>query len=133
MMTRTMMFRLLAPLVLLSAACQHVPPATLPTQQPGHLVGRQELIGSRRTMLFEALRVVRPNYFNTRGPTTLLEQGMPAMIVIVDGLVYPDLESLRMTPVTEVVQVRRLSVAETYHRYNRSVSAGALEITLRKP
>jgi hypothetical protein len=55
------------------------------------------------------------------------------MIAIVDGLVYPDLESLRMTPVSEVVLVRRLSAAETYYRYNRSVSAGALEITLRKP
>ena len=35
-----------------------------------------------------------------------------------------------VTPV-HVVQVRRLSVAETYFRYHRSVSMGALEIVLR--
>ena len=127
------MLRLLAPIALLTAACQHAPPATLSPQPLGHLVGQQELLGSGRPMLFDALCVVRPNYFNTRGLTTLTEQGMPKMIVIVDGLVLPDLETLRMTPVTEVAQVRRLSVAETYYRYNRSVSAGALEITLRKP
>jgi hypothetical protein len=128
-----MMFRLLAPTVLLSAACQHAPPAMLSTQPIGHVVGRQELLGTGRAMLSEALPIVRPTYFHSRGPTTLLEQGTPKMIAIVDGLVYPDLESLRMTPVSEVVLVRRLSAAETYYRYNRSASAGALEITLRKP
>jgi hypothetical protein len=127
------MFRLLVPTALLLTGCQHRPPATLSTQPLGHLVGQQELLSTGRPMLFEALRLVRPNYFNTRGLTTLTEQGMPKMVVIVDGLVLPDLESLRMTPVTEVAQVRRLSVAETYFKYHRSVSAGAIEITLRKP
>ena len=126
------MHRLLAPAALVLTACQHAPPATLSTQPVGHMVGQQELLSTRRPNLFEALHVVRPSYFNRRGPTTLTEQGMPAMIVIVDGLVLPDLEALRMTPVTEVAQVRRLSVAETYFRYHRSVSAGAIEITMLK-
>ena len=132
-MKGTMTLRLLAPVALVLTACQHAPPSTLSTQPIGHMVGQQELLSARRSNLFEALRIVRPSYFNTRGPTTLTEQGMPAMIVIVDGLVLPDLESLRATPVTEVAQVRRLSVAETYFRYHRSVSAGAIEITMRKP
>jgi hypothetical protein len=54
------------------------------------------------------------------------------MIVVIEGLVLPDLEPLRTTPVSEVVQVRRLSVAETYMKYSRSVSVGALEIVLRR-
>jgi hypothetical protein len=132
-MKRTMTLRLLAPIALLLTGCQHAPPAMLSTQPLGHLVGQQELLGTGRPMLFEALRVARPSYFNTRGAATLTEQGMPQMVVIMNGLVLPDLEALRMTPVRDVAQVRRLSVAETYFRYNRSVSAGAIEITLRKP
>jgi hypothetical protein len=51
---------------------------------------------------------------------------------VINGMVIPDLEILRSTPVEDVVQVRRLSVAETFNRYNRSVSVGALEIVLRR-
>ena len=131
-MTRTMILRLLAPIALLLMGCQHASPTTLTIQPIGHQIGQPELLGTGRTMLLEALRVARPSYFNTRGQMTLMEQGMPQMVVIMDGLVLPDLESLRMTPVRDVVQVRRLSVAETFHRYNRSVSAGAIEITMRK-
>ena len=126
------MLRLLAPIALLLAGCQHAPPAMLSTQPLGHMIGQQELLGTGRPMLLEALRVARPTYFNPRGPATLTEQGMPQMVVVMNGLVLPDLESLRMTPVSDVAQVRRLSVAETFHRYNRSVSVGAIEITLRK-
>ena len=132
-MKRTMTLRLLAPIALLLTGCQHAPPAMLPTQPIGHQVGQQELLGTGRPMLFEALRIVRPTYFNTRGPVTLTEQGMPSMVVIMNGLVLPDLDVLRMTPVSDVVQVRRLSVAETFFKYHRSVSAGAIEITMRKP
>jgi hypothetical protein len=126
------MLRLLASFALVLTGCQHAPPATLSTQPLGHQIGQQELLGTGRPMLLEALRVARPTYFNTRGLATLTEQGMPQMVVIMNGLVLPDLESLRMTPVTDVAHVRRLSVAETFHRYHRSVSAGAIEITMRK-
>ena len=54
------------------------------------------------------------------------------MVVVVNGMVLPDLEVLRSTPVSDVVQVRRLGVAETFNRYNRSVSVGALEVVLRR-
>ena len=127
------MLRLLVPIAMLLTGCQHAPPAMLSTQPIGHQIGQQELLGTGRPTLLEALRVARPSYFNTRGAATLTEQGMPAMVVIMNGLVLPDLDALRMTPVSDVAQVRRLSVAETFFRYNRSVSAGAIEITLRKP
>jgi hypothetical protein len=35
--------------------------------------------------------------------------------------------------VGDVVEVRRLSASETYFRFNRSVSVGAIEVTLRTP
>jgi hypothetical protein len=57
---------------------------------------------------------------------------MPTMLVVVDGLPVADVELLRSMPVADVVQVRRLSPSETYFRYNRSVSIGALEIVLRR-
>jgi hypothetical protein len=98
----------------------------------GPVVGGEELINSGRPWLLDALRAVRPSYFIPRGPTTLQEQRLAPMVVVINGMVLPDLEVLRSTAVSDVVQVRRLSVSETYNRYNRSVSVGALEVVLRR-
>ena len=131
-MMREMMFCLLVPGAITVAACQYVPPATMPEPRLGPLVGRDELQSTGRPWLLDALRIARPAYFLSRGPTTLAGQSLEPLVVVIDGVVLPDLEPLRSTPVSEVVEVRRLSASETYLRYNRSVTVGALEIVLRK-
>lgn len=135
-MIREMMFCLLVPGAVALAGCRHASPATvdmLRSAPPlGPLVGRDELLGTGRPLLLDALRVARPTYFASRGPATLVEGGTSPMVVVIDGLVLPDIDALRATPVSDVVSVRRLSVAETFFRYRRSVSVGALEIVLRK-
>jgi hypothetical protein len=130
-MIRKLMFCLLVPGVVV-AGCQHTPVATASETRMGPLVGRDELLSSGRPWLLDALRAVRPTYFIPRGQTTLLEQHLVPMVVVVDGMVLPDVEALRSTLVADVVQVRRLSASETFHRYNRSVSIGALEVVLRR-
>jgi hypothetical protein len=126
------MFCLLVTGAIAVAGCG--PSRVTPAPEPrlGPVVGRDELLSSGRPYLLDALRVVRPTYFLSRGQATLLEQRLVPMVVVVDGMVLPDIEELRSTPVSDVVQVRRLGVAETYQRYNRSVSVGALEIVLRR-
>jgi hypothetical protein len=130
-MMRKMMYRLLLPASVAISACQYTPRGVAPETRLGPLVGSDELAQTGRPLLLDALRVARPNYFNSRGPTTLLEQGLQPMVVVLDGHVL-DIETLRVTPVKDVVQVRRLSPSETYFRYNKSVSVGALEIVTRK-
>ena len=131
-MIRKSLFCLLVTAALAVAGCKPSSVSTTPEPQVGPLVGGDELQSSGRPWLLDALRVVRPSYFNPRGQATLIERRLDPMIVVINGMVIPDLEVLRSTPVADVVQVRRLSVSETYHRYNRSVSVGALEIVLRK-
>jgi hypothetical protein len=131
-MIRKLMICLLVPAALVVVGCQHMSVAAAPETRVGPLVGRDELLSSGRPWLLDALRAVRPNYFIGRGQTTLMEQRLVPMVVVVDGMVLPDVESLRSTLVSDVVQVRRLGVAETYHRYNRSVSIGALEVVMRR-
>lgn len=132
-MIREMMFCLLVPAAAAVTGCQHAPVSTAPDTRLGQLVGRDELLRTGRPWLLDALRVARPTYFISRGPTTIALQNVTPMVVVIEGQVLPDIELLRSTPVSDVLQVRRLTVAETYHRYNRSGSAGALEIVLRKP
>lgn len=135
-MIRRAMFCLLVPGALTVAGCQPVPLRTVPSASPvsvlGPLVGRDELLSTGQPMLFDALRTARPTYFRSRGQMTLTEGSMTPMVVIVNGLVLPDLETLRMTPVSEVAHVRRLTVAETFFKYNRSVSIGAIEVVMRR-
>jgi hypothetical protein len=131
-MIRRSLFCLLVTAAMAVAGCK--PPGASSTPEPkvGQLVGSDELQSSGRPWLLDALRVVRPSYFNPRGQTTLIEQRLEPMVVVINGMVIPDLEVLRSTPVSDVVQVRRLTASETYHRYNRSVSVGALEVVLRR-
>lgn len=123
---------LLLPAAVVFVGCQHTPVAAAPEPQVGRVVGRDELLSSGRPWLLDALRAVRPSFFTGRGQATLLEQRLEPMVVVLDGVVLPDVEALKSTLVSDVVRVRRLGVIETYHRYNRSVSIGALEVVLRK-
>jgi hypothetical protein len=130
-----MLFRLLVPGAIAMAGCGHAPPATVPDarlEPIGPRVGRDELLRTGRPLLLDALRLVRPNYFASRGPTTLREEGMPPIVVVIEGLVLADIEPLRSIAVSDVAEVRRLSVAETFFRYNRSVSIGGIEVVFSK-
>jgi hypothetical protein len=131
-MNQRLMFSLLLTAATAVAGCGQSRVGAAPEPMMGPLVGRDELLSSGRPWLLDALRIVRPNYFIPRGQATLLEQRLVPMVVVVDGMVLPDVEALRSTPVSDVVQVRRLSVSETYNRYSRSVSIGALEVVLRR-
>lgn len=117
------------------AGCRPTSPSTVPSPQPrlGAEVGREELVGTGQPWLLDALRMARPAYFLNRGPTSLGGDKVPPMVVVVDGFVLPDLEPIRSMPVTDVAEVRRLSPAETWFKYRRSVGVGALEIALRRP
>ena len=131
-MIRRSLFCLLTTASMAVAGCGQSRVSTTSEPKMGPMVGGEELLSSGRPWLLDALRVVRPGYFTPRGPTTLLEQRLVPMVVVINGMVLPDLEVLRSTAVSDVVQVRRLSVAETFNRYNRSVSIGALEVVLRR-
>ena len=131
-MIRRSLFCLLTTATIAVAGCGQPRVSTTPAPQMGPMVGGEELLSSGRPWLLDALRVVRPSYFMPRGPVTLLEQGLVPMVVVVNGMVIPDLDVLRSTPVSDVVEVRRLGVAETFNRYSRSVSIGALEVVLRR-
>ncbi len=126
---RTTLYRLLLPACVAIAGC-HPAPNGAPAQI-GAVIGTEELVSTGRPFLLDALRVARPNYFSSRGMTTLAEQTVPPLVVVLEGNVL-DMELLRVTPVKDVVQVRRLSPSETFFRYHRSVSVGALELKLRK-
>lgn len=131
-MMRTMLRWLVVPAALVIAACHQGPSVAAPESKLGPVVGGEELLNTGRPWLFDALRITRPSYFLGRGQTTVNGQNVVPMVVVVEGVVLDDLEPLRTTQVEDVVQVRRLSASETYFRYHRSVSMGALEIMLRK-
>lgn len=131
-MIRRSLLCLLTTAAITVAGCGQSRVGLTPEPLMGPLVGGDELRSTGRPWLLDALRAARPSYFIPRGQTSLVEQRLVPMVVVMNGMVLPDLEVLRSTAVADVVQVRRLSVAETYNRYSRSVSVGALEVVLRK-
>ena len=91
-MIRKSLFCLLLTAAMAVAGCKPSSVSTTPEPQVGPLVGGDELQSSGRPWLLDALRVVRPSYFNPRGQATLIERRLDAMIVVINGMVIPDLD-----------------------------------------
>jgi hypothetical protein len=94
------------------------------------VITRAELQAEAGSSLLEVVRRIRPSFLSSRGATSLQSPAMIRVLVVIDGMPQGDVDVLQTIRAADVLQVRRLSVAETYLKYGRSVSAGGLEVTL---
>ena len=92
------------------------------------VVGRDELVASRASTVYEALMRVRPTLLWTRGQSSLLNAPRDGVLVFQTGVLLGGPEVLQSMPPSAVRCVRRLSPVQAYQRYGRRVAAAALEI-----
>lgn len=120
-------------LSLMIAACYAHDPAThaMPVRLGvGDVVTREELVATGASSLYDALARTRGNFFRSRGLSSLASPPMDAILVFRDGAIMGTLTTLSMLRPSDVRTVRRISAAETYHRYGRNVSVAGLEVEL---
>ena len=94
------------------------------------VITRAELQRESGSTLLEVVRRIRPAFLSSRGMTSLESAAPIRVLVVIDGMPQGDVDVLQTIRAADVLQVRRLSVAETYLKYGRSVSSGGLEVTL---
>lgn len=76
------------------------------------VITAEELRRTRASNLYDAIRRLRPNYFLTRGPSTIYNQPEAAFVVIVNRHAIGGLQELHDIATDQFVCVRRLTAAE---------------------
>jgi hypothetical protein len=87
-----------------------------------------ELQRSRAPNLFDAIRLIRPSYFTSRGPQSIFGNSADAIVLIVNHHVIGSLEELHSIGLTGLICVRRLSPPEVALMTGTSVLTGGIEL-----
>ena len=97
-----------------------------------NVISREELGSVTAANLFEAIRVLRPEWLSRRNPTALLAQGEYPLVVYMDRMRFGDVTSLRQLPVTMALSVRYLSPSEAEGEFGVGNIAGAIQVRTRE-
>ncbi len=127
-------------LILLAAVAGCAPAAT--TSRASHdrtRVTHEELAATHAPDLYSALRQTRPEFFASRGVSSIRLGSEDIPAVFIDGVAVGDVsdrasqeEALHNIAVMNVVEVKRLTAAESTIRLGRDSPAGAILVTTSK-
>ena len=135
---------MLAIVLLSSTGCFAGPAASSPPLSPRPTAGRAapslssnssiitaaELQRASASDLYEAILQLRPGFFTTRGPISLLHEPAQAIVVVIDGRVIGGTSELQGLPTAATRSVRRLTAGEVFQRTGVAAPAGGVEVIL---
>jgi hypothetical protein len=84
-------------------------------------------VGDRDT--YTAIVLLRPQFLQHRGRTSLVLDSPTEPEVYIDGMYYGPMESLRSLPSKELQEIRLLTVGDAVLRYGTGHTAGVIDIT----
>lgn len=93
-------------------------------------VDQAELRASGASTLYDALARTRSLFLRSRGPSSIYNAPLDAVLVFRGGALMGTIETLHMLRPGDVRFVRRLTPTETFHKYGRRVSVAGLELEL---
>ena len=100
--------------------------------QDRNLVTQEELQRTSASNLFDAVRVLRPQWLRERPMITgSRSSGQGSLLVYLDGAQFGDQTSLRQISVSVVLEVRFLSASEAQARYGTQDLQPAIAVTTR--
>jgi hypothetical protein len=77
---------------------------------------------------YEAIRVLQPQWLDSRGANSIGAGAATTAIVFVDGTRGGDLEFLRSVPINTLAEIRFLSPGEASARYGMGLPRGVIEL-----
>ena len=89
-----------------------------------------ELQGATQANLYDALRAVRPQWFNPGPSPGGGTGGMGLPVVFIEGQLYGSLQSLRNITTSTVLEARYLTVSEAQGKYGARVDTPVVEVMI---
>ena len=90
------------------------------------------MIDANAATLYEGVLKLRPRWFNSRGPRSLMDQTPTVANVVVGGQVVGDIEYLRNLRPEDVAYVRYYDVGEAGVRFGMNNPRGVIEVVFMK-
>ncbi len=103
-----------------------------PVSHNRDVVTPAELVATKATNLYDALKQIRPEYFTARGVSSIRLATPDLPTVYLDRNQLGDLESLRNIDIALVQEVRRLTPTEANIRLGRDFPGGVLLVSTVK-
>lgn len=98
------------------------------TARTGDVILQSELIESGTSTMYDALVHARPRFFAPRDAIVTSSAPTESFLVFWNGVVLGGADVLRTIRPSDVLVARRLGTMETYYKYGRRVSVGAVEL-----
>ena len=90
------------------------------------VLSADEIVKSGATDAFQAIRMLRPSFLQTRGRTSILRTEEAEPSVYIDDRPFGGPAALRDVPVVQIVDIRYFSPAQAQMRWGSGNSAGAI-------
>ena len=115
----------------LLVACSSATSGRAPRAGDRDVLAAAEIELSNAGTLHEAIQLLRPHFFFSRGRTSLRAPNNVRPAVIVNSVPQASFESLRSISAQEVRYVRYLSAPEATTRFGTGYMAGVIEVVLK--
>ena len=115
----------------LLVACSSATSARTPRGGDRDVLAAAEIELSNAGTLHEAIQLLRPHFFFSRGRTSLRAPNNVRPAVIVNSVPQASFESLRAISAQDVLYVRYLSAPEATTRFGTGYMAGVIEVVLK--
>jgi len=100
--------------------------------EPEDTLTAQQMIHANAATLYEAVLKLRPRWFNSRGPRSLMDRSPTVANVVVGGQVVGDIEYLRNLRPEDVAYLRYYDVGEAGVRFGMNNPRGVIEVVFMK-
>ncbi|HWG53244.1 MAG TPA: hypothetical protein VN677_08095 [Gemmatimonadaceae bacterium] len=120
--------------VAVTSACWHSKQAAAPKAHKVRGTGpitQKELTPFAGWDTYQAIKLLRPQFLQNRGATSIELDSPSQPEVAIDGIMYGRLESLAQLPVSEVETITLLNVGDAVIKYGPGHPAGVIDIVTK--
>ena len=83
------------------------------------------------TSAYDVVSKLRPNFFKSRGRSSINNQGSETAAVFVDGQFYGDITSLQNLTTTNIHEIRFVRATDAVTRYGMQYGNGIIDIRMK--
>ncbi len=122
-------FYVLAAAAVMACASSSTRPAT---HRDFNLITETELAETPgTTSAYDVISKLRPNFFKSRGRSSINNQGSETAAVFVDGQFYGNINSLQNLTTTHIHEIRFLGTGDAATRYGMQYGNGVIDIRMK--
>ena len=114
--------------VALGWGCSQTSSDGSPSPRRSNVISQEEIVSSTATTAYEAVRQLRPQWLQARGPDLTSVGGRPSARVAVDNVMRGGHDELNGIDVRNIWEIRFISASDATTRWGAGVSGGIIEV-----